>query len=131
MLDFSGEISRQSFISTLNRANQLTRHIHELCHHGGRSLFGISVVDAASFFFAVDQDKSGDLSLDEIKAGLQEINGEVGHGKVTNEQIDEFLEWLGKILKQMEAHVDFQFLLPPPFLSNLFSLLSLSILLLF
>ena len=98
-MDFSGEISRQSFISTLNRANQLTRHIHELCHHGGRSLFGISVVDAASFFFAVDQDKSGDLSLDEIKAGLQEINGEVGHGKVTNEQIDEFLEWLGKIQK--------------------------------
>ena len=96
---FSGEISRESFISTLNRANQLTRHIHELCHHGGRSLFGISVVDAASFFFAVDQDKSGDLSLDEIKAGLQEINGEVGHGKVTNEQIDQFLEWLGKIQK--------------------------------
>ena len=64
-LNDEGEINRESFIATLNRANQLTRHIHELCHDGGRALFGIQIIDAASFFFAVDQDKSGDLTLSE------------------------------------------------------------------
>lgn len=34
------------------------------------------------------------MTLDEIKQGLQEINGEVGHGVVTNAQIDEFVQWL-------------------------------------
>lgn len=57
-LNDDGEITKQTFVSTLNRANQLTRHIHELCHAGERSMFGILIVDAASFFFAVDQDKS-------------------------------------------------------------------------
>lgn len=93
-LNDEGEITQKTFVSTLNRANQLTRHIHELCHHGGRQMFGIFIVDAASFFFAVDQDKSGDLTLAEIKRGLQEIRGEVGHGAVTDAQIEGFVKWL-------------------------------------
>ena len=42
----------------------------------------------------MDQDKSGDLNLAELTKGLQAIRGEVGHGTVTNKQIDEFVIWL-------------------------------------
>ena len=45
-LNDEGEVSRQTFISTLCHANQLTRHIHELCHDGGRQLFGTVITDA-------------------------------------------------------------------------------------
>ena len=89
-----GEITKNVFIETLSHTNMLTKHIHELCHNGGRQLFDIVVTDAASFFFAIDEDKSGDLDLKEIKRGLKELRGSVGGGTITDRKIDDFIRWL-------------------------------------
>ena len=49
----------------------------------------MAITDAASFFFAVDGDKSGDLTHEEIKGGLRELGA-----NISMSQIEEFLEKL-------------------------------------
>jgi Ca2+-binding EF-hand superfamily protein len=86
-----GEITRETFCATLNHTNRLTRQVHEACHESQRNMYGMAITDAASFFFALDRDKSGDLTTEEIREGLVHLGAQISMA-----QAKEFTEGLDK-----------------------------------
>ena len=52
-------------------------------------MFGHVVTDAASFFFAMDEDSNGTLDLKEVKQGLQAIRSDIAF--ISDKKIDEFV----------------------------------------
>jgi Ca2+-binding EF-hand superfamily protein len=84
-----GQITLETFCATLNHTNRLTRLVHDACHHSQRNMYGMAITDAASFFFALDRDKSGDLTTKEIRDGLLHLGA-----KISTAQAKEFTDGL-------------------------------------
>ena len=90
-LNEEGGITKETFKAALSHASRITKIVHHACHHAQRNIHGMVIKDAASFFFALDQDMSGDLSTEEIKNGLVQLDP-----KIKMRQVQEFVDSLDK-----------------------------------